>query len=487
MATDQFRRQLRREAEWWRSDGIISPEQYERLMQHYQFESLEKGARDRFIVILMGMGSLLLGLGVITFVAANWQAVTREMRFLLLLVLFFVVNILGYYLWSRPLPAHHPKRWQNRLGHGLLLLGGMVLGANLALGGQLFHISGTAAGLCLTWGFGVLLMAYGLRLTSLGVMAIALMGLGYWWGLQELAQNGVLPGFGNLLPYMPLITGALFLPLAYWCRSKALFGLGAIAILSSLEVVLFDIAQLYEKQGGWVVMLICALPPAFLWSYDDTIWRRLLRQRRSLTHPFRTTAQGLALVFLIVFTYLFSFRFAWFDTAPLIPFPEQVAHLFGAGSLLLTNPNLLVLVPLTILGWVGLGHPHRTGRWGLVKTDAVVLAMIATIALLTFLHWSVFPIQIVATYLCNVMFFLLGVGFLRQGLGQANRQLFWVGLVMLSMQIISRTLEYETGLLLKSFILILCGIGIIFFGLWFERYVRSLNPAPSPALPGRNS
>jgi len=45
---------------------------------------------------------------------------------------------------------------------------------------------------------------------------------------------------------------------------------------------------------------------------------------------------------------------------------------------------------------------------------------------------------------------------------------------MLTLQILSRVLEYETGLLVKSLVFVICGVGVIFVGLWFERYVRTL-------------
>ncbi|NJL89925.1 MAG: hypothetical protein HC916_09180 [Coleofasciculaceae cyanobacterium SM2_1_6] len=45
-------------------------------------------------------------------------------------------------------------------------------------------------------------------------------------------------------------------------------------------------------------------------------------------------------------------------------------------------------------------------------------------------------------------------------------------MTILTAQIFSRTFEYETGLLLKSLVLILCGIGVMVAGVWFERYRR---------------
>ena len=74
----------------------------------------------------------------------------------------------------------------------------------------------------------------------------------------------------------------------------------------------------------------------------------------------------------------------------------------------------------------------------------------------------------------NVLLAVLSLGMMREGLGSGNRVPFWWGLVMLTLQILSRVLEYETGLLVKSLVFVICGVGVIFVGLWFERYVRTL-------------
>ncbi|MEK0189760.1 DUF2157 domain-containing protein, partial [Microcoleus anatoxicus] len=117
-------------------------------------------SRNRFLGILISLGSILLALGVITFVAANWQVWSREARVALLLSLFVAVNAAGFYLWRIP-----PSRSKNSnpnipltkgrnklLGEGLLLLGSLILGANMALMAQMFHIGGSAYGLFLAWG-----------------------------------------------------------------------------------------------------------------------------------------------------------------------------------------------------------------------------------------------------------------------------------------------------------------------------------------------
>jgi uncharacterized membrane protein len=135
--SDKFRRQLRQEVEQWHSEGLIDQTVYEQLGDRYKFNDLEASASNRFIIILLGLGSVLLGLGIITFVAANWQAWARELKVTLLLSGFIGINTAGFYLWRRS-----NAQWQRSLGQALLLLGALAFGANIALMSQLFHQSG---------------------------------------------------------------------------------------------------------------------------------------------------------------------------------------------------------------------------------------------------------------------------------------------------------------------------------------------------------
>ncbi|NER32437.1 MAG: DUF2157 domain-containing protein, partial [Symploca sp. SIO1C4] len=173
MLSDKFRRQLSQEAEQWRREGLIDDYIYEKLAQRYQFIELETFISNRFILILLGLGSVLLGLGTITFVQANWQNLPRGLKVTLLLSLFIGINTIGFYLWRR-----QTNLWQRRLGKALLFLGALVLGANMAVISQMFYQNEQLYQWYLVWGLGVLVMAYSLRLTWLGILSVLLIGLG---------------------------------------------------------------------------------------------------------------------------------------------------------------------------------------------------------------------------------------------------------------------------------------------------------------------
>jgi uncharacterized membrane protein len=470
MASDKFRRQLRQEAEQWRRDGVIDGAQWQQLAERYQFDKLDLAARDRFIIVVIGLGSVLLGLSVITFVAANWQEIPRGFKLLMLMTLFIGVNAAGFYLWQQP--RLMGDRWQHRLGQGLLLLGALILGANMALLGQMFHIGGSTTDLCIIWGLAVLGMAYGLRLTSMGMLAILLTGMGYWIGTSGWWDHPTSGNVRAVMDQMPLVAGLAFVPLAYWFRSRWLFGMGAIAVISSLYVVTSKFAEIfstfYNALGIWLALCFL-LPSALLWSYDDRIWQRF-SPRFEVDPIFRDIAKGLALLCLTGLTYGLSYHYAWEGSRAV----DQVAdaRLWNESLSLLLNPSLLFFIGLTVAQWFYLARPRRTG-WGLSQTDGMMLVFLGVIATITFWHWSISPISEIATFLSNVLLFLLAIAFMRDGLAAGERRLFWSGLTLVALQILSRLLEYDTALLLKSLAFLLCGIGVIGVGLWFERYVRT--------------
>ena len=478
VASDAFRRELQQEAQRWRSTGLISEEQFQQLSQQYEFVTLETAARDRFVMILLGLGSILVGIGAMTFVAANWQALPQTLKAGLLFLALLICNGSGFILINRIAPN---DRWR-RLGQALLLLGALLLGANLALMGQIVHTSSTRYELCAAWAIGVLAMAYGVRLTFLGLLALLILGIGYWSALWDLLwlQSSI---FGVwTLQMMPLLAAIAFLPLCYRCQSPLLFALSAMAVTSSLMVLIFDVGR---SLPALFDALLLIMPFALLWAYDDTLWQqlRLLMGRRSpppVSRPdqedeaatgrcFQPVARGLMLFSLSLLYWLLSFQDVWFTSASRsLLNPPLVWR--NMSFVVLT---LLVFAGWTIGAWVYLGW--RSQRpWRLDALSAVILGFLGVTATLFFWTFNAGPIPILATTVMNILLAVLALGMMREGLGSGTRSPFWWGLVMLTLQILSRVLEYETGLLVKSLVFVVCGLGVILIGLWFERYVRTL-------------
>ncbi|MCU0524058.1 MAG: DUF2157 domain-containing protein [Elainella sp. Prado103] len=454
--SEKFRRQLRREAETWWQAGWIDAALYEKLADRYQFRRLEQESSHRFIAILMGLGSILLGLAAITFVAANWQDWSRLMKLLLLLGLFLGVNVAGFYLWRRPADL----KGQQRLGQGLLLLGGLLFGANLALLSQMFHQSGNLYELFLVWGLGVILMAYSLRLVSLGVLSWILIAIGYWMSIFDRWSADPTSLWQLMIFHLPLVASGLFIPLAYRCRSRVLFGLASLLITGSLSGNLLSWQSELPLSAGWLRVMAIALPPALLWSYSSRIWR----SSRSVD-PFQSIARSLSYWWLGIPLFVLSFGGFWHSPSS-----------GSIGSLDHWHPLLdgIVLTIITGLGWLQLRHDWQGWRQTCALHSGTIALLIGLMSLLLVLHWDLIPdgIGSLGTILFNFMLFLLAGGLIRDGLALSQRGRFWGGMTLLVLGILSRMLEYNTGLILKSIVFALCGMGVIAAGLWFERHAK---------------
>jgi len=453
MASEKFRRQLRQEVEQWQSEGLIDPSLYEQLARRYQFHRLDAAARNRFILILLGFGSLLLGLAAIAFVAANWQVWSREVKVVLLLGAFVGINVAGFWGWRYP-----GDRWQSRVGQGLLLLGALMLGANIALMSQMFHQSGPIYQLYLVWGAGVLAMAYSLRLTMLGFVALVLAGLGYCLGIRDLYPPEQWSGFQLALQHMPLLAIAFAVPLALGCRSRWLFGLGMTLAIVSWEVNLQSLASsLFDRSvaaAATVAAIACVLPPALLWAWSD--------------RAFKPLARSLALLFLSTLFYLFSFQWLWLSS----PHSGSEELTLSDWSVLL---DALIGSGVTAFAWWKLGY-RRGSLWHLDLTSAVVGTLLLATGAIAWWSWRVESLGAIAVLIFNAFLFLLALGLLRESLATGQRRGFWLGILLAALQLISRLLEYNTSLFFRAIVLFLCGLGVIAAGLWFERYLRAFRP-----------
>ncbi|MDY6938773.1 MAG: DUF2157 domain-containing protein [Cyanobacteriota bacterium] len=458
MVSEKFRRQLRQEAQAWRDKGLIDPSVYAKLADLYQFGEIENAARNRFVAILMGLGGILMGLGAIAFATANWDSWPRAYRTIVLVTLFVGVNGTGFYLWRTPTL---PKAYRS-LGQGLLILGAIILGANMTLMSQMFYDSGKISQLFLIWGLGVLMMAFSLRLTSLGILAVLLINVGYWLETFGAGSGETIRWVQLTFRHMSLVAGLLFIPLAYWCRSGVIFGLGVMSAIASLVVALL-------RWQGWLLEVAFVLPPALLWGYSDRLWRLHLGWRlpNSSSSPerFQSISRRLTVWFFALLFYSLSFnRWAYIDRLDLSlrQWQQNLPILLDIG----------ILSSIAILGWIQFRLSLKS--WKLVARKTINTGLITVFLVLTgsitYWHLSIDRIPMTIAIVFNIMLFALAIALVRDGLILSSRRTFWGGLILLVVSITTRMLEYNTGLILKSLVFASCGVGVTVAGLLFERH-----------------
>jgi uncharacterized membrane protein len=471
MILENFQRKLRQEAKLWRDEGLISSSQHDQLAERYQFNKLDAVARERFVLAAIGIGGLLLVFGVMIFVGANWQIWSREARFILLISLFLATSFTGFYTWRQPaIAAAKEGKKLNRdkrlLGEALLFLSALILGANIALMGQIFNINGSTAELFFAWGFGVLVMAYALSLNSLGVLAIILIQIGYWIGLRDFwSSPGELSWARLAVRHMPILSWLLFVPLAYICRSRWIFGMGIVAFTISLQYNLNPLPLLtLSDVVPWVASFALVLPPALFWSYDDLLFPTINYRL------FQPLARNLGLLCFGIVFYLLSFRWQWQSFDDAFSQPNNFSSVFRSLPII----DLGILSGLAVLQWLFMlrqrNNPMR--REVFFKT-LIISIFLGCILVIPFWHQAIARVTEFGVIVFNVLLVTLAWGLIQEGLKLRDRRPFWCGMLLLTLQVISRVLEYDTDLLFKSLVFVTCGYCLITAGLWFEKRLSS--------------
>ncbi len=152
------------EVEHWSASGIISGEQARAILGSYDFPEAAEAPRNRLVTVLLIMGAVLVGLGVILFVAANWQEISSGVKLAMMFIGVPVIYGAGFLLRYR---LDYP-----RVGTALIFLGCIAYGAAVHLVAQTYHIPVNHPNLVLYWFLGVLPLAYVVRSQPVLVLAL---------------------------------------------------------------------------------------------------------------------------------------------------------------------------------------------------------------------------------------------------------------------------------------------------------------------------
>jgi uncharacterized membrane protein len=144
----------------WRTAGLIDADTAARIEA---FEAARAGATGlRWpILIALAFGGIMIGGGVLLFVAANWDVLSPSSRFVLVLLLVASFHLAGAFTSDR-----FPQ--MSEALHGI---GTVALGAGIALAGQVFNLQEH-------WPGGVMLWALGSGLAWLLLRHVAQMTAG---------------------------------------------------------------------------------------------------------------------------------------------------------------------------------------------------------------------------------------------------------------------------------------------------------------------
>lgn len=303
---------LMAEIDRWKAEGLVTEEQAGRLRQRYAQPPGE--ATPWGLLVFATTGAIVIGLGVILLFAYNWDEIPKFAKLALVFAAVIGAHAGGIRLLAR-------DGWQPRLGEALTVLGTMFYGAGIWLVAQVYNIDEHYPNGFLFWALGALAMAWAIRSTANGLLAVILLAI---WGCCE-TYDFRNPEYWSI----PLIVAGL-LPLAWMQRSAILlavtlaalqlliavnvgfWGAGAHAFTASLAlgVLLVAASRLTAADRpdfsagarvmaffGFGAFLVCAYLLSFADAADNLLdWTRRGGSHAGIAHTFGWTlfAAGLA-------------------------------------------------------------------------------------------------------------------------------------------------------------------------------------------------
>lgn len=136
------------------------------LMSESTKESDKEDSQKRVIRIVVGIGALLIGAGIFSFIAANWQVMSKEVKLLVIVGSMLVIYSLGWFV--------REVQKLIKTGSALLFLGSVVYGAGIFLVAQIFNVRANWPDGLILWMIGLIIMAFALDIYSFFTFAIVL-------------------------------------------------------------------------------------------------------------------------------------------------------------------------------------------------------------------------------------------------------------------------------------------------------------------------
>jgi uncharacterized membrane protein len=413
-------------------EGVLDEATANRLRQHYQPQLTKQGPNTALLLTSI-LGALLIGTGIISIFAYNWESLSRPVRVVLSLLPLLIAQ--GLYVFTFYRKADSPP-WTESTAAFLLLM----LGAAIALISQTYHIPGTMEGYLKTWMILSIPLLFLTRSTLVTILYLAgitgwLMAVKEDFGESSGRELGYWLFFLAVVPHLwqelkdrsPSIRGNLL----GWATAISLSI--AVGLLVEWDVdtqVLLAYGTLFGSLyvlGRWV------------YGQGEYFWYR----------PWQTAAIAGVYVMSLILAYEWHFEpDTWAKTLHGEDFPRWAA---------LTNAGL------GILGLLGTAF----AAWWLPKQGTRLNYVLVAYPLLVIVGilFGQADLATVSMILFNAYLFGLGVLYLWRGLQYNALGLVNAGMLFIASLLVMRFFDSNISFVVKGIVFILIGLG--FFAVNF--------------------
>jgi len=413
MASRRFVKDLRNEVPRLVADGLVTEEQGARLLARYAAQDEGRNVAS----IVATFGAILIGLGILTLVALNWDAIPALVRVLLLFGATLGAYHAGYELRNH---RSFPK-----VGSALAFLGAILVGVSIVLVGQIYNLHSSAGHWLLLWTVAIVPVAYALE--SASILALGLLTFAYWFG----AQFGRVATLGA--PHRWWSDDALFTLFSVWPLT--------VAVFLSLGILYWAIGTLHETRG----------------------WSR----------GFARTYRGFGVFFLLFNAYMLTFRWfhGYFWTA------EEFASINPmAFGVIWTVAAVSVIVFLIS----SVRQRDRREIWTAIALSFFMVLAIVSVSFpqvrpsdyYEYPYGRPYELFTPLSLLMNVLFLALVVGAGWLGLARHERYLINLAILFFAVDVISRYVEFFRDRLSGGVFFIVTGAVLIVLAFSLEKARR---------------
>ena len=431
---------LKQELELWKQEGIVSEEQAEKIKEKYHLAQIEeKDAATKLIMVISLIGALLIGGGVILFIASNWQVIPKSVKLLVIFGIILSVNYFGYYL--RYTKGAYPK-----VGLALLFLGSLLFGAGIWLVAQTYNITSRYHSGVLFWSVGILPVSWLLGLQSILVLSSGLLSFWTVWKSLDISTPNYL---------YPVMMFSAILPLCYKQKSK-------IALFVSLTGILlwfgFGPCLFYLKPPQMFHLLILFYITLGVFLYSTG----LLHSFYERLADYQLIYRFLGIFVLFSFIYIVSFKEVIMEMGRLAtaPFPVSFWVIFG----------MLILLSCIAIGGVFLTRRINEYASNILNYEIAFIGILLLFPVsILILHNAVFH-----SILANLLLLTLSVGVIILGYYEERALFINIGFVFFGIHFFTRYFDWAYKYLPRSLFFIISGIILILIATFMEKQRRKL-------------
>jgi len=418
-------RELPKEASRWVNEGLISEDQRTRIVALYPAEA--GNSRDRTVMIISILGSLLVGAGVILFFASNWEVIPAAIKVGMIITAVVAAYGSGYYLQF--VSGNYP-----RIGQSLIVLGALLYGAGIWLIAQIFHLDSRFPNGFLFWGIGVLPVAWAVGSRPVLYLATLILGI---WTITEQTE------FQTFNVLFPVIAAAALLPMARQLKSVLVEAAVVVGLF-----IWFALNLVHTETDGLdrAAMFLVARTMIVYGVAVFTLGLARLGDLRAYL--------GVGSIIALLGTYILSFTHNYYGQ-------EQIPVALGGSAYLVTGTTIFLLVALAA-GWKYLQ-----------SKDPVRAAVLGALGLFVVGGFTAHLMPDVYRVV-GANFLLLGgaIAVVVMGIYRRSELLVNLGLVVFVVHLLTRYLDLFFDAMDKSLFFILGGVLLLGGGWLLERNRR---------------